>query len=75
MLELGTPITTKFRNPTKYDAWEVLAQKTLASLAKNVSGKQTVSEGVAPREWFDHRQVIRRKPRAKQRKVARGRAG
>jgi hypothetical protein len=47
-----------------------------ASVAgQDCTGKQTVSDGVATREWFDHWQVIRRKPRAKNRKVARGRAG
>lgn len=41
---------------------EVLAQKTLASLARAVATKQTAREEVASREWFDHRQVARRRP-------------
>jgi Rrf2 family protein len=41
---------------------DVLAQKTLASLARTVATKQTAGEGVAAREWFDDRQVARRRP-------------
>ncbi len=41
---------------------DVLAQTTLASLARTVANKQTAGEGVATREWFDHRQVARRRP-------------
>lgn len=51
---------------------DVLAQKTLASLARTVAMKQTGGEGVASREWFDHRQVARRQP-SRPRKAARGR--
>jgi Rrf2 family protein len=53
---------------------EVLAQKTLASLAKNVAGKQTASEGVATLEWFDHRQIMRRRPDPPRKAVRRQRA-
>ncbi len=41
---------------------EVLAHRTLASLARTVAVKQTAGEGTASREWFDHRQVARRQP-------------
>lgn len=41
---------------------EVLADKTLASLARTVATKQSAAEGAATREWFDHRQVVRRRP-------------
>lgn len=41
---------------------DVLAQQTLASLARTVAIKQTASEGVAAREWFDRRQLTRRRP-------------
>lgn len=51
---------------------EVLAGKTLASLAKIVAIKQTAGEATASREWFDHRQVTRRQPDAP-RKVGRSR--
>jgi Rrf2 family protein len=41
---------------------EVLAHKSLASLVEAVAVKQIAGEGVATREWFDHRQVVRRRP-------------
>lgn len=41
---------------------DVLAQKTLASLASTVATKQTAGEGAASRDWFGHRQVARRRP-------------
>jgi Rrf2 family protein len=41
---------------------DVLARKTLASLARTVAIKQTAAEGVTTREWFAHRQVARRRP-------------
>ncbi|MGH6674227.1 MAG: RrF2 family transcriptional regulator [Xanthobacteraceae bacterium] len=41
---------------------DVLAQKTVASLAGTVAIKQTAGEAVATREWFGHRQVARRRP-------------
>jgi len=53
---------------------EVLAHKTLASLVRTVAIKQTVGEGVATREWFDHRQVARRRPDAPQKAGRRRRA-
>ncbi|MGB6535571.1 MAG: Rrf2 family transcriptional regulator [Xanthobacteraceae bacterium] len=50
---------------------DVLARETLGSLARTVAGKQTASEGAASREWFDHRQVARRRP-DRPRKALRG---
>ena len=52
---------------------DVLAQKTLASLATTVAIKQTAGEAAASRQWFEHRQIARRRP-DRPRKSARGRS-